>query len=115
MTRKEFNLAVIALENCPPALREYALADNEKIDKRNATRASKPTKTQIENETLYPSVLAVLNSDEPTLSTAVATALEISTSKATGLLGNLFKEGKVVKVDVPVKGKGKQKGWLIAT
>ena len=115
MTRKEFNLAVIALENCPTALRDYALADNEKIDKRNATRASKPTKVQLENEALYPSVLAVLNSDEPTLSTAVATALEISTSKATGLLGNLFKEGKVVKVDVSVKGKGKQKGWLIAT
>jgi uncharacterized membrane protein len=114
MTRKEFNLAVIALENCPSALREYAIADNEKIDKRNATRAAKPTKAQLENEALYPSVLAILNSDEPTLSTVVASTLNISTSKATGLLGNLFKEGKVVKVDVAVKGKGKQKGWLIA-
>ena len=115
MTRKEFNLAVIALENCPSTLREYAIADNEKIDKRNAIRQAKPTKAQMENETLYPSVLAILNSETPTLSTSVANALEISTSKATGLLGNLFKEGRVVKVDVPVKGKGKQKGWLLVS
>ena len=114
MTRKEFNLAVLALENCPNDLREYALADNEKIDKRNASRALKPTKAQLENEALYPSVLAILSSDEPTLSTVVASTLGISTSKATGLLGNLFKEGKVTKIDVKVKGKGTQKGWLIA-
>lgn len=83
------------------------------LDTANAKRADKPSKTQVENAPLYAQVLAILSADEPTLSTAVATALGVSTSKATGLLGNLYKDGKVNKVDVAVKGKGKQKGWLI--
>lgn len=113
MTNREFFVAVMNLENAPSELVEFAKSGIAKLDSRNATRQAKPTKAQIENEALYPSVLALLNESEPTLSTVVADSLGISTSKATGLLGNLFKANKVAKVDVAVKGKGKQKGWLL--
>lgn len=113
MTNREFYVAVMNLENAPAELVAFAKSGIEKLDSRNASRQAKPTKAQIENEALYPSVLALLNESEPTLSTVVASSLGISTSKATGLLGNLFKANKVAKVDVAVKGKGKQKGWLL--
>lgn len=113
MTKMELFTAVVNCEALSAEVRAKAQECIDSIKASNAKRATKPTKTQIENEAFYPSVLAVLNEETPTLSTAVATALEISTSKATGLLGNLFKEGKVSKVDVSVKGKGKQKGWLL--
>lgn len=113
MTNREFFTAIANLETVPSELRQFALEGIEKLDARNASRQAKPTKAQIENASLYPSVLALLNENEPTLSTVVASALGVSTSKATGLLGNLYKDGKVDKVDVSVKGKGKQKGWLL--
>jgi len=113
MTKMELYTAVINCEAMSVEAKEKAKECIDSIKNSNAKRANKPTKAQIENEALYPSVLAMLNDETPLLSTAVASALGVSTSKATGLLGNLFKEGKVSKVDVAVKGKGKQKGWLL--
>lgn len=113
MTKAELYTEVINCEALPLEVREKAQECLDSIKNSNANRKNKPTKAQIENEALYPSVLAILNTDEPILSTSIATTLGLSTSKVTGLLGNLFKEGKVTKVDVAVKGKGKQKGWLL--
>ena len=113
MTKMELFMEVVNCEAMSPNARAKAQECIESIKNSNAKRATKPTKAQVENLALYPSVLAILNETEPTLSTTVATTLGLSTSKVTGLLGNLFKEGKVEKVDVPVKGKGKQKGWLL--
>jgi len=120
MTRKDYNLGVIAIlngnevaEDTRNEILAYAESDNQKIADRNAKRASTPSKAQKENEPLYPAILATLNADTPTLSTAVATTTGLKTQKVTGLLGNLLKEGKVTKVSVPVKGKGKQTGWLL--
>lgn len=120
MTRKEFNTTVIAIvngnevdESVLNEVKAYAESDNQKIADRNAKRASTPSKAQKENEALYPSILAVLNADTPTLTTAVASATGLKSQKVSGLLGNLYKEGKITKVDVPVKGKGKQKGYLL--
>lgn len=113
MTKREFYTA-ISNGTITPEIVAKANELIEALDNSNAKRASKPSKAQVENAPLYDKVLELLNADEPTLSTSVASTLEISTSKATGLLGNLFKEGKVIKVDVAVKGKGKQKGWLLA-
>ena len=49
------------------------------------------------------------------LSTDVALELDVTTNKATGLLGTLYKEGKIDKVDVKVPKKGIQKGWFKVT
>ena len=120
MTRKEYNLSVIAIlngnevaEDTRNEVRAYAESDNKKIADRNAKRAATPSKAQIANAPLVPLVLASLNAETPTLTTAVATSIGANTQKANGILGNLFNEGKVTKVSVPVKGKGKQVGWLL--
>ena len=120
MTRKEYNLSVIAIlngnevaEDTRNEVKAYAESDNKKIADRNAKRASQPTKAQIANAPLVPLVLASLNAETPTLTTAVASSIGENTQKANGILGNLFNEGKVTKVSVPVKGKGKQVGWLL--
>ena len=113
MTKREFYTA-IANGTITPEIISKANELIQALDTANEKRNSKPSKAQVENAPLYDKVLEILNADEPTLSTAVASALEISTSKATGILGNLWKDNKVTKIDVAVKGKGKQKGWLLA-
>lgn len=112
MTNRELYTAII---NGTISAEVIAKAKEElvKLDKKNSDRSAKLTPAQIENEKLYPSVLALLNSETTTLSTEVATSLGVSTSKATGLLGNLLKLGKVTKIDVKVPKKGTQKGWLL--
>ncbi len=122
MTRKEYNLAVISILNGNEVTDDtrneviaYATDDNKKIADRNAKRATKPTKAQVANAPLIPLVLASLNSETPTLTTAVASAIGENSQKANGILGNLYKEHKVTKVVVPVKGKGKQTGWLLVS
>lgn len=115
MTYREFYSAIASLEGASVELQQFANAAIAKLDKRNADRSTKPTKAQTENEPLYPQVLAMLSSTEPMLTTAVANAMGVNSQKANGLLGNLFKAGKVTKVDVSVKGKGKQRGWLLVS
>lgn len=112
MTNRELYTAII---NGTISAEVIAKAKEElaKLDKKNSDRSAKLTPAQIENEKLYPSVLALLNSETAVLSTDVATSLGVSTSKATGLLGNLLKLGKVAKIDVKVPKKGTQKGWLL--
>lgn len=51
--------------------------------------------------------------DEPKTATDVAAVLEVSVQKASGLLRRLVEEGKAVKVDVKIKGKGTQKGYTL--
>lgn len=115
MTNREFFVAISNLESVPTELRQFAVEGIAKLDKRNASRNAKPSKVQVENEPIVKAIVELLaDSETPILSTEIATALGISTSKATGLLGNLVKEGKVVKTDIKVKGKGVQKGWLLS-
>ena len=115
MTKREFFTAIANLETASAELRQFAVESIEKLDKQNLARNSKPSKVQIENAPLVSAIVELLaDSETPILSTEIANALEISTSKATGLLGNLAKEGKVVKTDIKVKGKGVQKGWSLA-
>lgn len=113
MTNRELYTAIIN-GNVTEDVVEKAKAELEKLDKKNSSRSTKLTPTQVENEKLYPSVLELLNTETAVLSTDIAKVLGVSTSKATGLLGNLLKLGKVVKVDVKVPKKGTQKGWLLA-
>ena len=39
----------------------------------------------------------------------------LTTPKASALLGQMEKAGEVVKSEMSVKGKGKQKAWALAT
>lgn len=114
MTNREFFVAISNLETVPTEFRQFAVEAIAKLDKRNLARQTKPSKVQVENEPIIKAIVELLaESDSPILSTEIANTLGITTSKATGLLGNLVKENKVVKTDIKVKGKGVQKGWSL--
>lgn len=120
MTKREFLNDVIAVidgtsEVDVLELKEFAKAEIVKLDERNASRSSKPTKTQIENEPIKEKILEVLSTGERMVASAIAERLEISTQKASALCRQLV-ESKQLKVeDVKIPKKGKQKAYMINT
>ena len=118
MTKREFFNEVIAVidgtsEVDVLELKEFAKAEIVKLDERNASRSSKPTKTQIENEPIKEKILEVLSTGERMVASAIAERLEISTQKASALCRQLV-ESKQLKVeDVKIPKKGKQKAYMV--
>lgn len=118
MTKREFFNEVIAVidgtsEVNVLELKEFAKAEIVKLDERNASRSSKPTKTQIENEPIKEKILEVLSTGERMVASAIAERLEISTQKASALCRQLV-ESKQLKVeDVKIPKKGKQKAYMV--
>ena len=112
MTNREFFTAVINKQMDGTEITDemvtFAKEAIEKLDARNAKRAERQTKTQIANEPIIKAIADLLTS-EPMLASEIASALEISTQKASALVKKV--EGVSV-TDVKVKGKGTQKGYF---
>ena len=108
MTQREFYNGVIA-DTKNADLAKFAVEALEKLDVRNAKRSEKPSKTQIANEPIIKSIGELLTT-EPMLASDIASALDISTQKASALVK---KVDGVQVVDVKVKGKGTQKGYFL--
>lgn len=114
MTNREFYEKVIAI-NPNEELVEYAKNEIAKLDKRNASRSAKPSKTAIANEPIKKAIIEYLKVNKVGIASKIAEDLELSsTSKASALLVQLQKEGKVTSTDTKVKGKGKVKGYSLA-
>lgn len=108
MTNREFFESVINGTITEEAV-EKAKSLLEALDKRNAKRAERPSKTAIANEPIKAEIAKVLTTEPMTAST-IAKLVEISTQKASALLRQM----DVNVTDVKVKGKGTQKGYFIA-
>jgi hypothetical protein len=96
----------------------HAVEAIAKMDASNAKNRGTESKTYKANIPLFAEVLALL-AEKPMLTAEVAAAMNseerpISTSKASGLLRTLEKEGKVISAKVKVKGKGEQTQYTIA-
>ena len=120
MTKREFFNEVIAVidgtsEVNVLELKEFAKAEIVKLDERNASRSSKPTKTQIENESIKEKILEVLSTGERMVASAIAERLEISTQKASALCRQLVESKKLKVEDVKIPKKGKQKAYMVNT
>ena len=118
MTKREFFNEVIAVidgtsEVNVLELKEFAKAEIVKLDERNASRSSKPTKTQIENEPIKEKILEVLSTGERMVASAIAERLEISTQKVSALCRQLVESKKLKVEDVKMPRKGKQKAYSI--
>lgn len=118
MTKREFLNEVIAVidgtsEVDVLELKEFAKAEIVKLDERNASRSSKPTKTQIENEPIKEKILEVLSTGERMVASAIAERLEISTQKASALCRQLVESKKLKVEDVKIPKKGKQKAYMV--
>lgn len=108
MTQREF-LNNIINGNINNDTIEMAKAEIAKLDARNDKRRNTLTKEQKENEVIKESILGVLNG--VTTAAEVGKALEISTQKASALLGQLAYDEKVIVTEVKIKGKGTVKGY----
>ena len=118
MTKREFLNEVIAVidgtsEVNVLELKEFAKAEIVKLDERNASRSSKPTKTQIENEPIKEKILEVLSTGEKMVASAIAERVEISTQKASALCRQLVESKKLKVEDVKIPKKGKQKAYMV--
>lgn len=109
MTNREFFENVIAMLADNEEMTSKAKSLIEALDRRNAKRAERPSKTAIANEPIKAEIAKVLT-EEPMLASEIAKKVEISTQKASALLRQM----DVKVTDVKVKGKGTQKGYYVA-
>ena len=109
MTNREFYANVIASETMSDEMKQFAAEAIAKLDERNAKRAATPTKTQKENEPIIKAIAEVLT-NEPMLSSDIASKLNLSVSKVSALVK---KVDGVQAVDVKVKGKGVRKAYFL--
>ena len=113
MTNREF-FEKVEKGEITEEVKAHATEAIAKLDKRNADRASKPSKTALENAPIKTAILEYLVGKSEVVASAIGEALSISTSKASALCGQLVAEDKVVASEVKIKGKGKVKGYTLA-
>lgn len=114
MTVREFLAKVIATSTDAEIVAK-AKELTENLDKANVRRASKPSKTQIENEPIKASILEFLAGGKVQTAPEIAVAVGISTQKASALAKQLVEVGKVVQSEIKVPKKGKMKAYSLAT
>ena len=115
MTNREFYQAVINA-NVNAELTNFAAAAIEKLDKRNANRKSKPTKSQAANENFKTEIIEFLADKEDfTLCSVIAKHFDVTSQKASGVLALMVKDGTVEVADVKVPKQGKRKGYRLVT
>lgn len=113
MTNREF-FEKVEKGEITEEVKKHATEAIAKLDKRNADRKEKPSKTALANEPIKASILEYLVGKSEVVASAIGEALGISTSKASALCGQLVVEEKVVASEVKIKGKGKVKGYTLA-
>lgn len=114
MTQREFFEKVIATST-EAEIVEKAKELVEALNKKNAQRASKPSKTQIENEAIKAEILEYLAGGKVQTAPEIGVGIGISTQKASALAKQLVESGKVVQSEIKVPKKGKLKAYSLAT
>lgn len=112
MTKREFYTAIMNGE-IDEQVKLFASEELEKMDAANEKRRNTLSKKAQENQPLLQQITDEILTEEPKTATDVAAVLEVSVQKASGLLRRLVEDGKAVKVDVKIKGKGKCKGYAL--
>lgn len=113
MTNREFFEKVMKNEIDAEVI-AHAEQSIAKLDKRNADRQAKPSKTALENALIKVAILEYLVGKSEEVASVIAENVGISTSKASALCGQLVAEEKIVATEVKIKGKGKVKGYTLA-
>ena len=115
MTKREFFVAVMALEGIDAELKLFAEQEIAKMDERNEKRKNSPSKKSVENEPIKEKIVDFLNgADGSQIASEIASAVEISTQKCSALCRQLVNDGTLKSEEVKVKGKGKVKAYSIA-
>ena len=117
MTMREFYNAIMAVEGIPTEIAEKARVEIEKLDRANATRKSKPSKTAIANEPIKNAIVEVLTTPMVCAEIVVAlngVGIEVTSSKVSALCRQLVEDNILTVADVKVKGKGAVKQYAKA-
>lgn len=111
MTQRDFFIQVIADYGVESEMGAFAQGRIEALDKRNASRSSKPSKAQIANEPIKEKMIEVLGgATEPMLGSDLAEACGVSINKISPLAKQI--EGVAI-TEVKVKGKGVRKAYAL--
>ena len=118
MTNREFYQAVINA-NINDELTAFATAGIEKLDHTNSLRKDATVKKTQEREAerapIRDAIMAVMTTEPKTATTLIAeSGVEVKPQAIPSLLKGLVEDGTVVKSDVKVTGKGKQRGYALA-
>lgn len=115
MTKEEFFNAIIDGTIDNEALVEFAQAELERLEKSNEKAKARREAKRQENQPYFDKIMGeILSTDEFTVASVVAKALEVSTQKASSLLRTLVAEGSVEQTDVKAPKKGTIKGYKLA-
>ena len=115
MTNREFYTA-ISEGKLTDEVKEFAVAAIEKLDNRNATHSTKPSKTQLENAPIKQALLDYLTTNAGQFTEAdLGAALDITHNKAGALARQLVAEGKVTSAEVKFPKVGKRKVYSIVS
>ena len=114
MTNRDFFNSIASNENLNAELREFANGAIAKLDKRNADRSSKPSKTAIANEPIKTAIIKYLDKEGFVATAAdVAANCDITTQKASALLRQLVESGVLKSAEVKIPKKGKVKAYSV--
>lgn len=114
MTNREFFTAIASNTALSAELVEFANEAIAKLDKRNASRSSKPSKTALANAPIKASIIEYVTTHANALASEVAEACEISTQKASNLCRQLVEDNTFTVCEVKVPKKGKLKAYSLA-
>ena len=114
MTEREFLTKVLAIKGIAQELADYANEGIAKLDARNDKRKNTQTKVQKENEGVMNTIVETLTANGAMVASEIATAIGISTQKASALCKLLVDGDRVQVADVKVKNKGTLKQYSIA-
>lgn len=109
MTYREFLNTVIST-NISEEVTDFAKASIEKLDARNAKRATTLTKEQKANLLVMEQILTVLGAKK-LVASEIAENVGISTQKASALCRQLVQAGKVKVEEVKIPKKGVVKAY----
>ena len=114
MTLREFYTAVAGVEGIAENLKEFAEGEIAKLDKRNADRKAKGSKTAQENEPLKAKVVEYVTENPGATAQAIGEALGLTTAKVSALATQLKDAEVLVAEDVKkAGGKGKVKAYRL--
>jgi len=114
MTNREFYTAIVNGTINEDVI-AHASSAIEKLDERNAKRASKPSKRSLENIPIRAHIAGFLEENEGShVASEIASALNLSTQKVSALCRQMVADGVLTVEDVKVKGKGMQKSYSLA-
>ena len=111
MTIREFLESVVGAE-ISDEMTDFAQARIAKIDEKNEKKKSSSSPKKAENAGIKTAILDAMELGQGYKASEIAEAFSISTQKASALLVQLEKDGKVTATEVRIKGKGKVKAYF---